>query len=1077
MGQRHGQPEREHNPSPVGVGGEPEGASEDPELAGSPSKKLRLAEPAEDEFDVGGGPEGASEDPEPAKRLRLAEPAEDEFDAGSCMSWSAGEVTRWLTSLQLTHLHLRFDGIDGATILELSDADLREIGVEKMLERRKLSGHIQRLKLAALAAASSATASSVPCPAKEEAPLPLEDGSANLPALMADSPASKNFSALSPLQEGVAVTTVADTTLPVALEDASIGLLQRGWEDAEALRKELEQGVQALLLGMQQASSKVATFGSSRQAASLAQQVAADLEQLSASIQRPPELRVPFFGVTGAGKSTTINALLCESVVPTSGWRACTSVPVELRFGRSMKGSGLYDATVHLKSEATWVLERRQLLTDLLMSDRQRVSRREPPRGSTSSPAEVAYDTLRVVYPEAFMLESKRPWPNLDAAEKELQGIKNKVTCRHAESQDLFFWGERAGLVAQQLLDFVDNPEAENEAAFWPLVERVMLVGPFPGAHPSIVPIDAPGVQDSNGARSAVVGRLLKEAGGIVIAANIKRAASDRVARDMLGERFRRQLLMDGHYSGALAFVATATDDICVSELRQNLGEDAASMGQQELALLRNSCAKNKIRKDCFAGLRRIYEQSDLPPRTDAELQEDGVAPTVFTTSARDYQRLRGLLDASVDGPAHVWQQLEDTEIPQLRCWLHQLGQNALFGAQDAWEQKLKQICKCLSQSSSDAAGASQVRCLIQEAMNTADSTLAARLEDKLAEAQDFLRQSLEPEVQRGQQQAAEEAKSTMGSRCRPKGQGGMHHGTFKASARRLGEWHEDWNALMADPLNRAIAVRWNAALNKRMPQLVDELVSSLQSELCTVQCRFELPLDPFDEACACLRNHAECLKERVRSKQMEVSRQVKENVKERMSSCYSRAAAQNGAGMDVRQKEIVHQHVSNNGRSLFKSVGGLLQDELADLLKDLRELTISSVKSAMLILRRALERHSANEGEQATLRAFRAACAAVVAEASAAAERRAVTRASLVKQTERLCRPHIKEIGCGEEDAEGEAENNPDKEGEEQEQEDEEDEEDAEVEDEDMQQEASEVTCADNLEDDLARLMSQAGA
>lgn len=38
--------------------------------------------------------------------------------------------------------------------------------------------------------------------------------------------------------------------------------------------------------------------------------------------------------------------------------------------------------------------------------------------------------------------------------------------------------------------------------------------------------------------------------------ANIKRAVDDRTAKEMLGESFRRQLLMDGQY-GSLAFIAT----------------------------------------------------------------------------------------------------------------------------------------------------------------------------------------------------------------------------------------------------------------------------------------------------------------------------------------------------------------------------------------------------------------------------------------------------------------------------------------------------------------------------------------
>ncbi|KAJ1493569.1 hypothetical protein T484DRAFT_1768348, partial [Baffinella frigidus] len=53
-----------------------------------------------------------------------------------------------------------------------------------------------------------------------------------------------------------------------------------------------------------------------------------------------------------------------------------------------------------------------------------------------------------------------------------------------------------------------------------------------------------------------IVKEYLKNADGIWIVANIKRAVNNKTAKDMLGESFRRQLLMDGQY-GQLAFIAT----------------------------------------------------------------------------------------------------------------------------------------------------------------------------------------------------------------------------------------------------------------------------------------------------------------------------------------------------------------------------------------------------------------------------------------------------------------------------------------------------------------------------------------
>jgi hypothetical protein len=61
------------------------------------------------------------------------------------------------------------------------------------------------------------------------------------------------------------------------------------------------------------------------------------------------------------------------------------------------------------------------------------------------------------------------------------------------------------------------------------------------------------------------------------------------------------------------------------------------------------------------------------------------------------------------------------------------------------------------------------------------------------------------------------------------------------------------------------------------------------------IHCRLELRADPIDEVCTCLRDQADCLKEYVRNLHVEVSPQVKKNVKGGigMSAFYSHRGAQ----------------------------------------------------------------------------------------------------------------------------------------------------------------------------------------
>ena len=58
----------------------------------------------------------------------------------------------------------------------------------------------------------------------------------------------------------------------------------------------------------------------------------------------------------------------------------------------------------------------------------------------------------------------------------------------------------------------------------------------------------------------------LKNCTVVWVVASIHRAIDDKTAKDLLGENFRRQLLMDGQY-GSVAFICTKTDQLVPSEI------------------------------------------------------------------------------------------------------------------------------------------------------------------------------------------------------------------------------------------------------------------------------------------------------------------------------------------------------------------------------------------------------------------------------------------------------------------------------------------------------------------------------
>ena len=128
------------------------------------------------------------------------------------------------------------------------------------------------------------------------------------------------------------------------------------------------------------------------------------------------------FGSTGAGKSTALNAVLYDaSALPTSGWRACTSVPVEVSWEKGPH----YIAEVELKTLASWHAEVRSLLKDLTGLG-GRIMRSIPTNGKdTKTPKQVVHALLQAVYPECMQ---GQPWPSLDVAYREFTASANLAT-------------------------------------------------------------------------------------------------------------------------------------------------------------------------------------------------------------------------------------------------------------------------------------------------------------------------------------------------------------------------------------------------------------------------------------------------------------------------------------------------------------------------------------------------------------------------------------------------------------------------------------------------------------------------
>ncbi|KAL3860604.1 hypothetical protein ACJMK2_010702 [Sinanodonta woodiana] len=449
-----------------------------------------------------------------------------------------------------------------------------------------------------------------------------------------------------------------------------------------------------------------------------------------------PRVVIAVVGNTGDGKSSLMNAILGHnSILPTSGIRACTAVVVEV-----VQNSGsLYEGCIEFLTKEEWYSELERLINDLTSSDGK--LRKNPPEPGTDQ--YVSYCKVKAVYGKIDKFEVLA---GINKVTSHL-GKKETVKCKQAKKFRL------------EMERYIETQEPQSGGQFWPIVKRVQLRLPNCNVcRTGAVLVDLPGVRDSNAARDKIARDYLKTCSAIWVVSAIHRAIDDKTAQDLLTENFRRQLLMDGQY-GSVAFICTKSDQfenseiirtlklqnkckdhehkICIMEKkRQHLLEeikicrkktiklnkeimsslkdredlqtlvqdietqqmDANQNEIQELetqirqrrrklshicASARNDYCREKIKQKFQSGLKEIKRQANrLPDEDDDDDEEDDDEDAeevnrmvnslkVFCCSSTEYQKMKELIPA--DGEPTVFNSPEETEIPLLQAYVHEL--------------------------------------------------------------------------------------------------------------------------------------------------------------------------------------------------------------------------------------------------------------------------------------------------------------------------------------------------------------------------------------------------------------------
>lgn len=296
-----------------------------------------------------------------------------------------------------------------------------------------------------------------------------------------------------------------------------------------------------------------------------------------------PDTLIAFYGETGSGKSSIVNALLEETaIVPTSGMRACTSVVVELRYNHD--NDFPYKAQVQFITRAEFKDTLRTLFGDL--ADDNPDLRKEIKDPDTD--AHKAWAQVTAVFPELQLddlpdvtLECLMAHPNLEclgtqvavnahSSEELLSQVRTYIdSTDKAEGMDFTAVDDAdKDHGGDSIMDGDDTTQQDADMAFWPLVKVVRIFCKSKALSTGAVIVDLPGQSDSNRARDAIAAKYLRHCDCIFVVAPIVRAVNNKVAMNLLGSDFKAQLKMDSAV-GTVTFIASKTDSIRLGESRQ----------------------------------------------------------------------------------------------------------------------------------------------------------------------------------------------------------------------------------------------------------------------------------------------------------------------------------------------------------------------------------------------------------------------------------------------------------------------------------------------------------------------------
>jgi GTPase SAR1 family protein len=733
------------------------------------------------------------------------------------------------------------------------------------------------------------------------------------------------------------------------------------------------------------------------------------LSEARRNLQRPmDEVIIGVYGESGAGKSSVLNSVIGEYVLPTNSSAGCTAAATELVY----RPHG-YQVSVQFMDKQTFNILRMALIRQYKLEKSQK-----------------ARDFIRAVWGDVDLASSGKAELQTPTDFEPLLGttktfafasIQQARACvaKYVDSTDTGVAVQFAAALApvapskhttrSTSASASGTPKVaakrKHEPKLWPIVKILKIEGPWKILSGGVKLVDLPGSGDYNKARQDAADDFMTKCKHLWICSNIKRAATNAQVADLLGmsKRAKQEALMRGLLASACV-VATQADDVNEAEVRRNLGLADMQLAKSEIARLRNNYSKSLIKENLLNQVSAHVEDSARARDDDddgsddfqsqpsqlagnrntsnvaatseeAEAIQQSLAQTpVFTVSALEYSRMHKLEGGS--SAPQVFEDELDTEIPLLQSFIVDLGFSA---RKTCLEGKTRQIVKILEEIKSQCQSLDQTSqvgarerldsilqnvwpffaenvksTIVRPMLEELRQIRAPHIDDRLDEALKQLVPSMEAKVATWRQRNFMSIKSA------------LKHGGASVSKTNEFNLNEE---LVSEGLRDRIASGWHLYFNMKVADSLQTNAIQIKSASDHFHNTVRLALHTshvylYDERLQTFvkqvdrtllqRNidGAQFLVEQVTERHRELVVSMREAITARMEPAYTKASGISGSGSFDKMIDLLKKHVRTDGPRIASDIKGYIVSRMDAINEHIAASVYASLDSTLQALK-----------------------------------------------------------------------------------------------------------------------------